>query len=893
MIGTLAMVALTLVQLQVADGGVDAGGWPADAAPASTPAPAAQPPPASAPAPAPAAQPSAAPAPAASPSDVKPPALKRFVPAVYPAAAEAAGIVGSVTLSIVIDEKGAVGDVKILDPGPDPGFAPAAVAAVKQFEFTPAEIGGKPASVEISYRYDFVIKRPPPPPAPKEKAVSLIGRVVERGTRAPVVAASLAAAGVTGETDTDGRFTLRGLPVGPVKLRIVSPAHHDLAVDEVIEAGRVKEVEYRMNRRRYGAFEAVVRGQRERKEVAVHEVQVDEITTVPGTQGDVLKVIQDFPGVARAPFGLGLLIVRGSAPQDTKVYLDGVEIPLLFHFGALTSVVNSDVIAGLDFYPGNFAANYGDAMGGTVEIRTRDPKHDWHGAGHVDLYDGAAMVEGPVGDGSFLLSVRRSWVDLVLRAVLPGGLTVAPVFYDYQAKLTHPLWGGQGSIFVYGSSDALDILDQNTANQFAFDSEIQFHRIAARWQRGFAHDWRNDTVLSAGFDGNSTEAVNAIKIDTRIWSLNLRDTFTYRPSEKFSLQIGTDTQLRHYSYDVTLPLFNAPATLGGPLGSGGLAANPPQNSAASGVWASPGLFAQASWLPLPRLRIQPGLRFDANTLQTHEPYWLDPRLSAFYDLGPTTTLKAAAGRYSEPPQPQQLTKLFGNPGLGYQRSLHYSIGIQQKLPRDADVELTAYYKDMYSLVTPTRLTDPTTGQALNLSNAGKGRSYGIEMLLRRQLVRGLYGWIAYTLSRSERLDDPTLPSYSYGYHLYDFDQTHILTLIASYQTQHNWTFGTRLRYVSGDPYTPFVNGIFNADNGRYTCIDGNPDSARAPAFFQADARIDRRFVYDKWIFTAYLDVQNVTNRQNPEAQFPNFNCQGYSTLTGLPIFPSIGLRGEF
>ena len=120
-----------------------------------------------------------------------------------------------------------------------------------------------------------------------------------------------------------------------------------------------------------------------------------------------------------------------------------------------------------------------------------------------------------------------------------------------------------------------------------------------------------------------------------------------------------------------------------------------------------------------------------------------------------------------------------------------------------------------------------------------------------------------------------------------------MTVIASYQTEHNWTFGTRLRYTSGDPYTPYVNGIFNANNASYECITGDPNTARAPGFFQADFRIDRRFVYDKWIFTGYLDVQNATNRANPEALFPNYNCQGYSTLTGLPIFPTLGLRAEF
>jgi TonB family protein len=825
---------------------------------------------------------------------VKPPVLKRSVEAIYPPAAEAAGITGSVELSIVIDERGAVGAVKVINPGPHPGFAPAAVAAVKQFQFVPAEIDGRAAAVEIGYRYDFVIhRRPAAVTAPKP--ISLTGRVLERGTREPVVAAAVEAAGVSADTDAGGRFVLRGLPSGTVRVRVVSPAHLEIGLDEIVEAGRVKDVEYRLTRRRYGSFEAVVRGARERREVAVHELRVDEIATVPGTQGDVLKVIQDLPGVARAPFGLGLLLVRGSASEDTKVYLDGLEIPLLFHFGALAAVVNSDGIAGLSFYPGNFAANYGNATGGTVEIQTREPKHVLHGAGHVDLYDGAVLVEGPVGEGSVLLSARRSWVDQALRAVLPAGTTVAPVFYDYQAKYTHALWGGQASVFMDGSSDSLAISSNTSGTQLSLDSLVRFHRLGARWQRGLARDWRNDLTLAFGFDGNTTDAVNAIKIATDVWSLNLRDTFTYRPSTRFSLELGTDSKLRYFSYDQSLPPQSAAGTTSGGFGGGGggLAASPSQSSSASGGWASPGFFATASWAPTPRLHLQPGVRLDIDSRQTHDAVRVDPRLSVLYDLGPTTSVKAAIGRYSEPPQPQQLTKRFGNPDLGSQWAMHYSLGIQQKLPLGVDVDLTGYYKRVYGLITQTRLTDPTTGDALNLSNGGQARSYGLEVMARRQIARGFYGWLAYTLSRSEVLDDATVPSYQYGYHLYQYDQTHILTAIASYQTENNWTFGTRVRYVSGNPYTPFANAIFNADNGSYTCIDGDPNSGRAPAFFQADARIDRRFVYDKWSLTAYLDVQNVTNRGNVEARFANSNCKGYATLTGLPIFPTLGLRGEF
>jgi TonB family protein len=826
---------------------------------------------------------------------VKPPELTHFVPAVYPPDAEAAGIAGTVTFSIVIDETGKVGAVRVLDPGPHPKFAEAAEAAVKQFQFSPAIINGTPTAVEVEYRYEFVLKKAPPPPVPTEKPVSLIGRVVERGTRSPVVAASIEAAGAAAETDGAGHFELRGLPVGPVKIHIVSTAHHPLTIDEVIEPNKVKEVEYRMNRRRYSQFEAVVRGQRERKEVAVHEVSAQEIATVPGTQGDILKVLQDFPGVARAPFGLGLLIVRGSAPQDTHVYLDGVEIPLIFHFGALTAVVNTDVISSLDFYPGNFTSNWGNAMGGVVDVHTRDPKHEWHGAGHVDLYDGAAMVEGPAGSGSFFASVRRSWVDEVLKAVVPSGLTVAPVFYDYQVKYVHSLWGGQGTLFAYGSSDQLDILDANTARKISFDSEVQFHRLAARWQRGFAGNWRNDAIFSLGYTETANQVVNAVKLDGTLLTASLRDTLTWKPSDKFMLEMGTDSSLRYLTYSLDLPKLSQ-AQVNSAFGAGGLNGNPSQNTSAWISWVQPGFFGTASWLPTPRLRIQPGVRFDASTdIKGGQSWWFDPRLSVFFTAGPKTVLKAGVGLYSQAPNPQDLIPaLFGNPNLTFQRSFQYSVGVDQKLPFQSDIEVTLYDKYMWDLEAPTRLNDMVTGDPLYIANNGKGRSYGLEMLLRRQLMKGFYGWIAYTLSRTTRLDDPSEhPNSPNDWHLFDFDQTHILTLIASYQTEHNWTFGTRFRYVSGDPFTPYVNGIFNANNASYVCIPGDVNTARAPAFVQADVRIDRRWVYDKWSFDGYLDVQNVTNRANPEAIFPNYNCNGYATLTGIPIFPTIGLRAEF
>jgi hypothetical protein len=66
-----------------------------------------------------------------------------------------------------------------------------------------------------------------------------------------------------------------------------------------------------------------------------------------------------------------------------------------------------------------------------------------------------------------------------------------------------------------------------------------------------------------------------------------------------------------------------------------------------------------------------------------------------------------------------------------------------------------------------------------------------------------------------------------------------------------------------------------------------------PAFFSADLRIDKRFTFDTWVLTTYLDVQNVTNRQNREAVAYSFDYSEQGFVNGLPIFPSLGLRVEY
>ena len=169
-----------------------------------------------------------------------------------------------------------------------------------------------------------------------------------------------------------------------------------------------------------------------------------------------------------------------------------------------------------------------------------------------------------------------------------------------------------------------------------------------------------------------------------------------------------------------------------------------------------------------------------------------------------------------------------------------------------------------------------------------GRAYGGQLLLRQELLRGFFGWITYSLTRSDRRDHPDT-----DWRLFDFDQTQALGVVASYQLGHGWDVGTRFRYTTGFPRTPVINVVPGLPNGQYMPVFGAYNSIRIPAFYQLDARIERSFVYRRVKMNIFLDVQNITDRQNPEEIIYNYNFTVKSYITGFPTLAVLGARLEF
>jgi TonB family protein len=828
---------------------------------------------------------------------ITPPKITHFEQAPYPQEAEQAGLEANVVLRLDIDKEGKVTAVTVLEPAGH-GFDEAATEAAKKFLFEPARRGSTPIPVRIPFRYSFTLT-PAPVQEPAPPADSLRGTVLAAEGDIPIVGAAVdvedeKGAHLSATTDDLGVWKVTGLAPGQYKITVRAPGYDGKTDTEAVVEGTVAELVYRLTTPSSGV-EVTVRGQRPPREVTRRTLEAREISRIPGTGGDALKSLQSLPGVGRPPGIAGLLIVRGSAPNDTQTFIDGIFVPLVYHFGGLSSVVPTEILEKIDFFPGNFSTQYGRLMGGIVDVGIRSPKTDgkYHGLVQFDLIDGRVLAEGPVpglSNVSFLVAGRRSWVDVWLKPVLTAtgaGVTTAPVYYDYQAYLEARISPTSSlRLGAFGSDDALSLLIRDPAAQDpAFGGNISAHtgfwRLEARYQNDISPELKFNNVLSYG--KNVTEFTIGtffFNLDTKV--LLDRTELSYHPLPWVTINTGLDIFFAPYTVNLRFP----PPPRPGEPDPGPFASRPPLNMSTKDNFWRPGAYLEAEITPDERSRIVPGIRAD----YSHDTgkYDFSPRISARYDIVhdfPRTTIKGGVGLFYQPPQPQETSPVFGSPGhLTSNRAIHYSLGVEQDITRPVEVSLEGFYKDLEHLV--ARL--PNNSGGFDYNNLGSGYVVGAEVLLKYKPDARFFGWLAYTLSRSVRRDPP-----DYADYLFQYDQTHILTVLGSYRLGRGWEFGARYRLVSGSLYTPILGGVFDADAGAYTPIDGAPFSQRLPLFHQLDLRVDKAWRFSAWTLRAYLDVQNAYNRANPEGLTSNYNFSQSRVQAFLPIIPSLGIRGEF
>ncbi|PZR18623.1 MAG: hypothetical protein DI536_01715 [Archangium gephyra] len=835
----------------------------------------------------------------------KAPTVVQAVEAVFPPELIDAGVAGDVTMEIDLGVDGAVTNARVVKSAGEL-FDEAALTAIRQFVFTPAEVDGKPAAVRLGYTMHFLYRPPEPELEPVDAGmpVNFRGVVVERGTRNPLGGATVVVQGLEAFTDDEGRFELNDVPEGTWPVVVVANDYEKYEVTETFTPGTRTEVTYFVRKKVYGAYETVVRGKKEKKEVTQVSLSREEIKLIPGTAGDAFRVVQNLPGVARAPFGIGLLVVRGGKPWDTRTFVDETNVPQLFHFGGLFSTYNANLLEGINFQAGNFNADYGRVIGAVITAEGRTPsKQGIHGYVDINVVDASAMVEAPLGENwSFALSARRSYIDAFLPAVLkliPGAedavsFTLAPRYWDYQARLEYRPKSGPTRFFVsfFGSSDALVLALPNPSidpeGRGTFGTSILYNRLLVGVDHKFSPNVSFRSRTSTGFDELSLAVGDDIFAKGTQFPIRTRDTLTWSiPEWRLELSGGVDIGLMPYVVEIQSPPLPKLNQVPDPFQAKKL-----QYVKETPFAFEPGVFAQALWKPWEPLKLIAGVRTDYNSQMNKG--WVDPRFAAFWQLHERVALKGGVGIYHQTPDYRtgQLSRGFGNPNLEAEGSRQYMLGAEGRIIDGLTVDLQFYYKDLFNQARATlgETNGEVTGEVTDLryTSNGRGRAYGMEVLLRYALTKNLFGWVAYSLSRVERD--------FYGgtvWGVSQYDQPHNLVALASYKLPLDFIVGAKIRYTSGPLTRPNRGAIYDANANYFFPIQDTQYSRRLPDFFQLDVRIDKRFVFPTWMFAIYLDVQNVTNRQNVEAVINSYDYSEQAYLTGLPILPVLGVRAEW
>ncbi|MFY0536015.1 TonB-dependent receptor [Nannocystis pusilla] len=734
------------------------------------------------------------------------------------------------------------------------------------------------------------------------------GTLRSAGERQPVAGARVFATARRGPawtreavSDRDGQFVLADLPARDFVLTVVAAGHQRFEQPTTAAYwSRRKPPTIYLQPQGAGGYRTIVEQQRiTRPSIVSTKLQPEEIANLPGSQGDPLRALQNLPGVARIPGGLGLIVLRGAAPNQSQVFFGEHPLPRAFHVPGLASVVQTGALQGLEYVPGNFSAHYGNAVGGLVHLTPRVGRRDGlHGHAKLDITSVGALLEGPFGKGgSFLLAAQRGYLDLALKAlpdeVLQGNV-IQPRYHDYQFIFDHPAGrGGNLTVRLIGASDDLRLGASGLGTfrmRAAFDRvDLAYRKRHGRWDFLLAPAVRFDRSLfdGNGLDNRRSDVVGLLRAETSV-----------RPLRPLQLTLGFDTQLDRYT---TRRIVNRGAM-------------EPEDTSDRGLLTSSGLYL-SSQLDLGRYAIVAGVRVNAYTAADNTEWTADPRLLLRYSPHERVRIQLGAGMYSQPSLRKSLqsagligqkgpdgptigTSLFVLPGatrfldpqlefrpgrrVGASQAVQYSANLHVDLTATLDLDATVFYRRVRDHLPP----DPEYPELPDTASA----THGVELMLRHDLTARLFGWVAYTWMRSDarRL----YPDGTVMHTPADFDQRHNLVMLVGYKLPRRWSIAARFRVVTGLPYTPYVGGLDNMTNETYP-IAGPLNSARMPVFHQLDLRIDRTWVLHRCIVGAYLDVQNLYNRPNAEGVVYSTDYASTRAVVGVPILPVLGVKVSY
>ena len=627
--------------------------------------------------------------------------------------------------------------------------------------------------------------------------------------------------------------------------------------------------------------------------VSLRNITAEEVQKNAGSNRDISKAILSFPGVGSTATFRNDLFIRGGSSAENKFYIDGIEVPVINHFqtqgasGGPRGIITIDFIKDVDFYSGAFPAKRNGVLSSLFEFNLKQARKDKIGYKAIlGLDDMQLMMDGPLSKDqswSGLFSVRKSNLQLLFKGI---GLPFLPSYYDTTFKVSKKFKTGDELYFIgLGAIDKFEF--NNDAKKTLYNlSLIERLPNSPQWNYTFGAGYRHlvengnwlFTVSRNMLDNQSTKYYKNIETPA-----NLLYDYQSREAEN-KLRIDRNFKISDYQFSSGANINFAKYTNNSTIKQVN------QNSVDYDVINSElnlvqyGFYVQSSGKFVEdALQVSLGARIDGSNYsdKTNNPLeQFSPRLSLSLRLSNQWKLNANSGIYYQLPAYTFLgfrlnDELVNKNALKYIRNIHLVGGVEFNGKDNLRFTFEGYYKRYsnypFSLRNQISLANLGAGFGVvgnePLDSRGFGKTYGVEFLAQKRTINNFYGIMAYTFGYSEFTDasGKSIPS--------SWDTRHILTLTAGKYFKKNWNIGARFRLQSGLPETPYnltrsaLVDVWNVANGPVQDFT-QLNTLRGNVAHQLDIRAEKKWIFNKWQLTAYVDMVNV---------------YGSKSASGLPV----------
>lgn len=712
------------------------------------------------------------------------------------------------------------------------------------------------------------------------------------------VSVQLAGAGHRATTDTAGEFRITGIAPGDYTLNVSTVGYRLVKKPFHLDPGEIKEFEVVLAEDTFRQTETVeahadpFETARRDSPSALVLAGNDAKNLASVLADDPLRAVQNLPGVSSNNDFDARFSLRGADYSRVGLYLDGVLLHEPFHMlegqnvqGSATAF-NGDMVESMELHEAAWPQRYADRSAGILDVVTRDGSRTAPSFRvTASASNAGVMAEGPLGRkkrGSWLAGARKSYLQYIFERTFPNTSFIFG-FEDAQGRLTYDLTAKHNvTLYVLESYSALDRSNRSTLGvnslagagyhytlgnlgwRYTPASTLLVSTHFAWMREKFENRNPTDDPLGNGYYGEWTGSATAT------WMWNARAPLDFGFTARRVRDAGNEIR-----YQNTVA---APRLL----------------DFANGIDTQTGGFAQQSYTALSgALRLSAGARWDRASLDGVSA--VSPQASAAFYVTKSTRLQLAWGQYAQFPEISLLTSPLGGRGLLPIRSNHAIAGIEQRIGERSRVRIEYYNRADRDLAWQP-LYDPRllpNGSVfvppLNppYRDSLRGYARGVEIFFQRSSANRFTGWVSYAFGRTGMRDGLTLDRFPA-----DQDQRHTVNVYGGYRIRPSVNLSARWTYGSGFP----IPGYLGKTGSTYF-LTAVRNQLRLPDYSRADLRINKSWTRDKWKFTLYGEIVNLTNWTN--YIYDSFN--GYNSKTAqanltldtmFPVLPSAGIVFE-